>query len=39
MATATVLETRVEWETKLLDALDRAKVAGKHVLLDFFNPG
>ncbi len=30
---------KIEWETSMDKALSRAKVEGKHVLLDFFNPG
>jgi len=29
----------IVWETDLEQALARAKSEGKHVLLDFFNPG
>jgi hypothetical protein len=39
MAAAVETEVRIEWETQLAEALDKAKADGKHVLLDFFNPG
>ncbi len=39
MAAAVAMEAKVEWETQLAEALDKAKADSKPVLLDFFNPG
>jgi hypothetical protein len=32
-------EDRIQWETEMRKALNRAKAEGKPTLLDFFNPG
>jgi len=29
----------IQWETEMDKALSRAKSEGRHVLLDFYNPG
>jgi hypothetical protein len=36
---ATATMAKIEWETELARGLDKARVAHKPVLLDFFNPG
>lgn len=36
---ATVLEKKIVWETSLEAALRKARLKGKTVLLDFYNPG
>jgi len=33
------MEGNIQWETAMDNALARAKSEGKHVLLDFYNPG
>ena len=30
---------KINWETELQDALEKAEKEGRAVLLDFFNPG
>ena len=34
-----IMANKIEWENGMDKALSRAKAEGKHVLLDFFNPG
>jgi hypothetical protein len=35
----THMESKVNWETSMDTALSKARVEGKSILLDFFNPG
>jgi hypothetical protein len=33
------MEVKIKWESRMDAALARARSEGKHVLVDFFNPG